>query len=54
MLMTGYERAQYEKGKKDGLEEARTNLINLLREENKTNEEINERLIKLGFDPIPT
>ncbi len=54
MLMTGYERAKYEKAKAEAREEDRTNLINLFREENKTDEEINERLIKLGFDSIPT
>ena len=56
MLMTGFERAKYEEGLEKGTtktkEEVRINLINLFREENKTDEEINERLVKLGLDPI--
>ncbi len=41
-----------EKGTTKTKEEVRINLINLFREENKTDEEINERLVKLGLDPI--
>ena len=55
--MTGFERAKYEegleKGRSEKTEEYRTNTINFYRKRNKTDEEINEILIELGFDPIP-
>ena len=53
MLMTSFERAKYEEGGKDVLEKARANMINLFREENKTDEEIDEILVKLGYVSIP-
>ncbi len=58
--MTGFERAKYEEGVKVGLEkgtsktkeEDRISTINYYRKRNKTDEEINEILIEMGYDPI--
>ncbi len=57
--MTGFERAKYEEGVKNGLEGGRSetkedqiSTINYYRKRNKTDEEINEILIEMGYGPI--
>ena len=50
--MTGFERAKYEEGMKDGLEKGRAILIDFCRRIGYSDEQINEELARYGYDLI--